>query len=205
MKLYDYATAHFSLDNEATCCLLEDNYEKYSMLMSNCKIEIPKQSSPVEVKLEENDEDDFNLEDLIQPLSCSGKIVCDSSESITDEDVSEFLAAYRQKPNKVKPQVNMVERETKMRTIAKSFAPQSCNAKDKKINKFNRGVGEVNPKEQPPVSYFKTAKEELDIQNLKKYGTNPAASANGGQKRKLGTRRGVHSKFVSPVLSNGDM
>lgn len=51
-------------------------------------------------------------------------------------------------------------------------------------------------------SDFRTAKEELKLQKLKKHGS---VQSVGGQKRKLGGRRAVQGKFISPVLSNSDM
>lgn len=162
--------------------------------MNSCKLET---NGPCEVESDDSVLADFDVDDLIESLPCSNTAICSNSENITDEDVNEFLKAYRQKPNKAKIQTEAAERDNKFRTIAKSFAPQSCNARDKKLSKPDAAA--------EPSVFFKTAKEELDVQNIKKYGASAAASANGGQKRKLGTRRGVQSKFVSPVLSSGDM
>lgn len=52
---------------------------------------------------------------------------------------------------------------------------------------------------------FKTAREELKVQQLKKGGSAGVAAQNGGQKKKLGMKRGVQGKFVSPLLSNSEM
>ncbi|GLV39920.1 Fidgetin [Carabus blaptoides fortunei] len=57
---------------------------------------------------------------------------------------------------------------------------------------------------------FKTARDELQIQNTKKFGSRqnqngsgpqqqPPSYSYGGQKKSLGARRGVQSKFVPPV------
>ncbi|XP_060525430.1 fidgetin-like protein 1 [Cylas formicarius] len=50
---------------------------------------------------------------------------------------------------------------------------------------------------------FRTAREELEGQTSSKFGTSTCVE-NGGQKRKLGLRRNVKSKFVSPLLSRTD-
>lgn len=157
-----------------------------------------------EAELDTGEIHDFNLNDMLEPLNCSNNIVCTNSENITNEDVNEFLMAYHQQTSKFKTYTECTERDSKCRTIAKSFVPQSC-IQYKKINKFNKDIDIATTKEKQPTTFFKTAKEELDIQNIKKHGTSTATSINGGQKKKLGTRRGVQGKFISPLLSNGDM
>ncbi|GJQ74057.1 hypothetical protein Trydic_g18980 [Trypoxylus dichotomus] len=72
----------------------------------------------------------------------------------------------------------------KQRTFGKSFAPQTCNGKERTIK--HNGA--------PKISNSEDAREEMNWQKKQLPTT--------GQKRKLGTRRGVGSKFVSPMLSN---
>lgn len=74
-----------------------------------------------------------------------------------------------------------------------------------RINKRKHIADEfsVPTKSEPPP--FKTAKEQLDIEYQKKYGTNPQNLAShmvyGSNRKCLGTRRGPSSKFVPPVIN----
>lgn len=177
------------------CLLLEENYTKYSELMQ-CEIEKikadlnlkPSRNLNVQLNL-----DNIKVNDVVSSLSCSNTPVCTQSESISENDVHEFITLFRQRPNTSKLET---ESDNKNRKIAKSFAPRSCNSVERKPIR-NKVQSEV----QTNGSCFKTAAQELDVQNAKKYGT----AGNTGVRKKLGTRRGVQSKFVSPVLSNGDM
>lgn len=64
---------------------------------------------------------------------------------------------------------------------------------------------------EPPKSAgfdaFRTAKEQLNIDNQKKHGgsrSNVTTSSYGAVKKSLGTRRGPSSRFVPPVVRNKD-
>lgn len=163
---------------------MEDEMEK---LKADLNVKSSRNSS-VKLNL-----DNININEVTSLLSCSNTPVCAQSESISEHDVHEFITLFRQRPNI--PKVD-TENDNKNRKIAKSFAPRSCNSLEKKAVR-NKVKCEV----PADGSCFKTAAQELDIQNTKKYGT----AANTGTRKKLGTRRGVQSKFISPVLSNGDM
>lgn len=177
------------------CRLLEDNYTKYSELMedemeklkANLKVK-PSRNSNVKLNL-----DNIKVNEVVSSLSCSNTSVCAQSETINEDDVHEFITLFRQRPNIPKVET---ESDNKNRKIAKSFAPRSCNSVERKPIR-NKVKCEV----PADGSCFKTAAQELDIQNAKKYCT----AGNTGARKKLGTRRGVQSKFISPVLSNGDM
>ncbi|XP_052266375.1 fidgetin-like protein 1 isoform X2 [Dreissena polymorpha] len=59
---------------------------------------------------------------------------------------------------------------------------------------------------RPVHNAFRTAKQQLDIDKQKKYGGGaqsrvPAPAAYGTGKKSLGTRRGLNSKFVPPVMN----
>ena len=66
----------------------------------------------------------------------------------------------------------------------------------------------------PTVSAFKTAREQLVIDQQKKYGAAArggagqggpvSTAAYGTNKKSLGTRRGLNSKFVPPVMTSRD-
>lgn len=140
----------------------------------------------------------------ITMLSCSHKLICEQSEHVTTENFQEFLSLIRGKSNKC------VTSE-KQRTFAKSFAPQTCNTKERHIARYSKDNEKTcnwdendahcstsEAASETSKSSFKSAREEMSMQ--KKQGSFDANVS--GQKRKLGTRRGVGSKFISPMLSN---
>ncbi|KAL4239526.1 Fidgetin-like protein 1 [Mactra antiquata] len=72
---------------------------------------------------------------------------------------------------------------------------------------------EENYEEEKPArstNVFRTAKQQLDIDNQRKYGGGSSNSGNvntaayGTGKKSLGTRRGLNSKFVPPVMNRDD-
>ncbi|KAJ8318366.1 hypothetical protein KUTeg_003457 [Tegillarca granosa] len=63
------------------------------------------------------------------------------------------------------------------------------------------------PQKSTGFDAFRTAKEQLNIDNQKKYGVgrgNVTTSSYGAVKKSLGTRRGPSSRFVPPVVRNKD-
>ncbi|XP_069679012.1 fidgetin-like protein 1 isoform X2 [Periplaneta americana] len=82
--------------------------------------------------------------------------------------------------------------------------------------KQNQEMTEYSTGKQQATNLFRTARDELSIQNMKKWGSRGNNSTNcystesvstynyGGQKRSLGARRGVMNKFVPPVRSNNN-
>ena len=80
---------------------------------------------------------------------------------------------------------------------------------------IKRPYSEVEPGEDavvPTVSAFKTAREQLAIDRQRKHGAGAGGGARsthgpvstaayGTHKKSLGTRRGLNSKFVPPVLN----
>lgn len=67
----------------------------------------------------------------------------------------------------------------------------------------NRNNSQEDEKKSNRYNMFKTAKDELQEQSIKNYGKsngNSYHNVNPGVKKTLGTRRGVNSKFVSPLL-----
>ncbi|XP_022080671.1 fidgetin-like protein 1 isoform X2 [Acanthaster planci] len=80
--------------------------------------------------------------------------------------------------------------------------------------RFNEGQGARHMENDDDTSAvpnaFKTASEQLIIQNQKKYGNRagsggPTSSAYGTAKKSLGTtRRGLNSKFVPPVMNRDE-
>lgn len=81
-------------------------------------------------------------------------------------------------------------------SVVTNFTRQTSGSRFKR--KFEEDELESEPERKLIDNDFKSAKEELKEQNIKRYGA-------GRQKRNLGIRRGAQSKFVSPVLSSSDM
>lgn len=73
-------------------------------------------------------------------------------------------------------------------TIKTEPIPKAIAAEDPSCKRNNTGG-------------FKTARDELTIQNQKKYGNSKQPSY-GVQKKSLGSRRGVQSKFIPPVRNS---
>lgn len=154
-----------------------------------------------------------NINCILERLRCSQTTVrCPNTNNLKNyECLQDFSQCF---------DLNVIIKEDiKIRKIAKSFAPQSCNLKDKRNMKpiMDNGA-QVETSEQcnnlkstPYVSStFKTAFDELKEQHLRKYGSHCTSQnnnpvGNGGHKRKLGsTRRNVQNKFISPMLSNNE-
>ncbi|XP_074642561.1 fidgetin-like protein 1 isoform X2 [Tubulanus polymorphus] len=56
----------------------------------------------------------------------------------------------------------------------------------------------------PSYSTFRTAHEQLKIDNLKKYNSGAGQRSYGQSKKSLGTRRGLSSKFVPPLVKDDE-
>ncbi|RZC36800.1 fidgetin-like protein 1 [Asbolus verrucosus] len=185
-----------SLSEESTCYLLEKNLNKYHDIMDEGAsdriydrvksiLEQHQVQTPVPLK---SNLASVDLKSLMKPLGCfeSDSFRCEKSERISETDVRKFMETLR----KGKPEVAV----PKPRKLAKSFAPQTC-VRESKMTRTNSS--------EAPSTSFKTARDELQVQNVKKYGSSAGSNQNfGGQKRKLGIRRNVNSKFVPPLLSN---
>lgn len=176
----------YRLDNSNTCRLLKENLQQYSKLFKNnletLKSKVAENIAQSPLNKEADFKIDFNPDEILKslkPLGCKGSTIkCSESENISGFEFCEFFELFR-KPeieNKKLPVTNM-----------KKPIPEKAPVR--------------------PQNSFKTAREELHIQNLKKNpgGNQYSSSLNSGvQKKKLGTRRNINSKFVSPLLSNND-
>lgn len=188
--------AYSKLDNSSCCKLLEKKLDSYS----KCKMEnqhIFRHNLEKHLKnpnkLDNTQKfrsrlDKISLK-ILKPLSCSnGKNKCTVSENFHPGEFNEF-------------------NETFQDTIISKLKPGGGN--ESKMESLNTKLSENNNKavdlHSKSSSYFKTAREELQIQNIKK-NDNPQSISHGttGQKRKLGTRRNINSKFVSPLLMNNE-
>ncbi|XP_052814845.1 fidgetin-like protein 1 [Mya arenaria] len=71
---------------------------------------------------------------------------------------------------------------------------------------YEQADGEEEVETRPVPSAFRTAKQQLDIDKARKYGGGGGqaqvnTAAYGTAKKSLGTRRGLNSKFVPPVMN----
>ena len=158
----------------------------------------------------------INSEMTISRLSCSeNRIICEVSEHVDENMYKRFSNIFE----------SIANDELQIQEIGdKNYAPDLCGRNDGKANNQFSADDEQNiiakianfksaneEKAQTVISShvnpqmcFRTAKEELDLQNGNKNQTSTTAQNNNRQKRVLGIRRGVRSKFVSPMLSNCD-
>lgn len=128
--------------------------------------------------------DKIDIKSLINQLPCSNDKylsapTCSECENASNVEFKQFLEAF-------KP-----ESEELPRKISKTLS----NSEEKEST-------HQLPKNQ--LNCFRTARDELQAQNSKKYG-NSSNNQQGNvvaQRKKLGFRRNINSKFVSPLLSN---
>ncbi|CAH1176906.1 unnamed protein product [Phaedon cochleariae] len=191
------------LDNSNTCYLLESRLKTYSATVNGNGENI--YESQLRSLIGKSRIDPINLNSnlgkinpnsLLKPLPCSGKNNCTTSEDFGNIEFQEFCQAFRTKRN-VTPSNNASKNESKWQSSSREF--------------HNQKVTEDSAANKNFSTCFKTARDELQIQNIKKYGSCQAQqnslqlqSSSVGQKRKLGSRRNINSKFVSPLLSNVD-
>lgn len=146
----------------------------------------------------------WNIAKMIKPLKCSNEPFCIANKDIKDEDAKEYFSAFHSRPTPKEPQPDLSKR---VKTVSKSFAPRSCNPAAGRVKltrtnsesasvAFRTAREEYDRQAAARNDSLESAREELDIQNVKKY---------GDRKKRLGGRRAVSGKFVSPILSNGDM
>lgn len=130
-----------------------------------------------------------NCAGFLTPLNCSQNgSSCTTSEKFSRDEFQEFYETFQNKTFSTKSNVitHIPNVNNDLQRERKSIKP---------VDTVNRNV-------------FKTARDELQQQNIKKYGNSnvqqfPSSNA-VGQKRKLGTRRNINSKFVSPLLTNNE-
>ncbi|KAK4883435.1 hypothetical protein RN001_006754 [Aquatica leii] len=168
------------LNNEEALDLLEVNLDDYTGTLNRDRI----------------DEKTLDKRSCLDAVDVSTLLCkCEKTSCFTQESFQTW-AFFENKPDFSKNNV---------RTIAKRFAPRTCMPKNEKANVNDLPTLPESGAKQ--ICSFKTAREELYLQNLKQGisstgSTSTSYIPTGGQKRKLGYRRSVHSKFVSPMLSN---
>lgn len=198
-----------SLDNSTTCQLLQNKLEKYSKTVHNNGENI--YTNRLRSLLEKTEKvpkpenfgsslESFDSTNLLAPLPCTQTgSKCAVSEKFSEDEFQEFY-----------------ETLSKNRPLSKSvFIPQlsgsSIYARSEQTSSdtFRERNNVRYPESNNKNLLFKTARDELQQQNTKKYGNSYAPQQNPqlnnmGQKRKLGTRRNINSKFVSPLLTTND-
>ncbi|KAF5302693.1 hypothetical protein FQR65_LT08435 [Abscondita terminalis] len=177
--------------------------------------------------------DGVDVSNLLWSLPCNpnDNMNCDQMKYLTEESFQTFLnSSDKTHSDSKKTTVRTIAKSFVPRTCASnknvnvdfSLTPTETKVNEYQGNRFSNFLSHrttrKNEKEKmghsltPPElddknqCAFKTAREELHLQNLKQ-GNNATAGCSsngttGGQKRKLGYRRTVRSKFISPMLSN---
>ncbi|XP_023013343.2 fidgetin-like protein 1 [Leptinotarsa decemlineata] len=142
---------------------------------------------------------ELNTNTLLKCLPCSKDTnYCKASETFDCYEYQEFFEEFKIKPKIVtSPQTS----------IPKSWKSLQENQDALGESQIKNSSCSTNPKTNKFSTSFKTARDELHLQNAKKYGSShqqqSVLQGNAVQlKRKLGTRRNINSKFVSPLLSN---
>lgn len=155
--------------------------------------------------------DKIDIKTLIKPLPCSepNKHSCQTSETPSEAEFEEFIEAFQNQTqsSKFHPSNQLQSNYSKER----QFKQDSVKYRETTYleNKDNHRKVNEEVSSKSYTNCFKTARDELQMQNLKKYGhagvaQSAPATGTAGQKRKLGTRRNINSKFISPLLSNND-
>lgn len=171
--------------------------------------------------------DQYEIDNLLQPLTCEKNC---TNVGVTIEHISKLHEkkatenVYKKSnvvinPSKVSffAEKNMIERAQHQSCIDRTDSSKGdyfANANKFVNNQY--GASSTNNSRQEDscaenqtnkFSMFKTAKKELYDQNIKKgnktSGMDQQPSVNyGGQKRSLGARRGVQSKFIPPIKTD---
>lgn len=165
--------------------------------------------------------DEFNIREHLEKLPCSNDINCKYSNQINTESFKELKQAFSQNEEEEnemgveKKQIGkLVEKEASsfeslQRTtsldshIFESKIPrQSSFEKNEFVPPFVSKISE--PERSSTFNAFRTARDELQIQNTKKFGKGGnTADKNfnyGAVKKSLGTRKGgVFGKFQPPL------
>lgn len=142
--------------------------------------------------------ENFNCANLLAPLSCTQLgSKCDISEKISEDEFQEFYQTLSK--NKPITKSGFIPQHSSSNAYARSEQNYSDTFRERKTVKY--------PDNTNKSLLFKTARDELQQQSAKKYGNSYAQQQvaqlnSAGQKRKLGTRRNINSKFVSPLLTN---
>ncbi|KAF5273488.1 hypothetical protein FQA39_LY07505 [Lamprigera yunnana] len=178
-----YSSSLKLLDNDEALDLLEINLNKYSDLVDASSVH----TLNIDQKLFENKHsclDSLDIKSLLQPLLCGSgdSIQCGQLNNFTNENFQGWLKKFGDPP-----EVRKVKTK-----FEKGFMPRTCN----------KNVYIPTEDETKKTCAFKTAGEELHLQNLKngiKSNCNNNTSVHG-LKRKLGYHRNVQGKFISPML-----
>lgn len=152
-----------------------------------CFREESKTNSRVLIKKNHASDDDFVAENVSNSLSTDN--VKDMKTLRSNGTIDQYFKTFSKKQPKQEQ---------------KSLYDSDFNFTSATEEEFNRRDSSSSVETTYDVANdFKTAREELKVQQLKRHGS--SSSVQTAQKRKLGGKRAVQGKFVSPVLSNSDM
>ncbi|XP_030756820.1 fidgetin-like protein 1 [Sitophilus oryzae] len=199
----DYNITCFSLENNIFCELYDHKVRKYTDCVyqenENLYNNLMKKSYPnINIKRQfkiTRELPKINLDTYLEDLKCSdsGKVYCSESEKISKQQLQQFGKLFSTNQDK---QANIHILSSKI---------------DKQVGKTSSSYTvkqEHIEKKRDVLNSFKSAREELDIQHSKVGfgGSTNVSDENlvGGQKRKLGMRRSVRDRFISPLLSRSN-
>lgn len=182
-----FKAASSKLDNASCCELLDKNMNDYFNIKKDNlykqKLEhIFKNSSKLDNLSKFQSHLDQVPHNIVKPLNCTNeKNYCSVSENFNLAEFDDFNEFFQEKLNGNYETKNMEIKSTKFETYKKK----------------------INEQQLKTSFVFKTAGEELQKQFSHKNGNqeNSISYNNTGQKRKLGARRNINSKFVSPLLT----
>lgn len=176
-----------NMDNASCCYVLEEQLNDYSKIKEETQHifkenleKFFKNSNKLENTVKFQSKLDTVSQNILKPLKCSnGGMNCPISENFHPGELEEFNDMYKD---------IYTYGDTYMPEVSNKYLPsKNIDLKQKTIQ-------------------FKTAREELQVQTMKQNDNQSSGSSNSstGQKRKLGFRRNINSKFVSPLLSNNE-
>ncbi|XP_028141955.1 fidgetin-like protein 1 [Diabrotica virgifera virgifera] len=190
------------LDNENTCTLVDHKLKALADILDkghenvydNRIKSLLLKSGKVAGNNIKSQLSNIDPQQYITALPCtSEKSSCYNSENF-DEELQDLLDTLKQNKS-CKPAQNpeFLNQSNKNKQI---FYPNKKSYIEEKT-KSNDNMSSL-------ASSFKTAREELQIQNIQKYGTasNTVQSNSLAQKKRVGNRRGISNKFISPLRSN---
>lgn len=201
------------MDNDANLTLLESNLKNYTkFLRENPSVfdePLCKRLEELKIPPRNNIRSGITKSSFlssVKPMPCTntGELHCSNSENENPKEFQEFLSMFinEKKVKDIQKQSILIENLNNFESHQKFGRSLNFNRNEPLVRRSDGNTSNENMEANENKFGFKSAKEELEVQNLKKYGNINGNST--GQKRRLGMAGGVRRKFVSPLLSNGN-
>ncbi|XP_072379254.1 fidgetin-like protein 1 isoform X2 [Diabrotica undecimpunctata] len=191
------------LDNENTCTLVEyklktlADKDHESVYVNRIKSLLSKSGKVARNNIKSH-LSDMDPQQYTTALPCtSEKSFCYIFENI-DEELQDLLDTLKQnKSSKLAQNPEYLNQSNKYKQIY--YPNKKSYIEEKTKNNDNTSI---------LTNCFKTAREELKTQSIQKFGTvsssNTVQSNPLAQKKRIGNRRGISNKFISPLRSNSE-